>query len=69
MEILTPQWGLTFWVIISALAVLLWLVALIDVLRNSFAGENEKLIWILVILFAPLVGSILYFAIGRKRRV
>lgn len=69
MEILTPQWGLTFWVIISALAVLLWLVALIDVLRNSFAGENEKLIWILVILFAPMIGSILYFIIGRKRRV
>jgi len=69
MEILTPQTGLIFWTIIIALFFVLWLIALIDILRNSFAGENEKLIWILAILFVPIVGAVLYFTIGRKRRV
>ncbi|MFD2588384.1 PLDc N-terminal domain-containing protein [Croceitalea marina] len=30
---------------------------------------NDKLIWFLVVLFIPLVGSILYIFIGRKQRL
>jgi hypothetical protein len=47
---------------------LLPLVALIDILRSNFAGNN-KLIWILVVLFANFIGSILYFIIGRKQKI
>lgn len=44
----------------------LW--ALIDILRNEFPG-NGKLLWLLAVAFFPLVGSILYLAIGRKQRL
>jgi hypothetical protein len=48
--------------------VLLPVFALISVLMGTFPA-NEKLIWVLVILFLPILGSILYFLIGRDRRI
>jgi hypothetical protein len=47
---------------------LLPLFALIDILRSNFEGNN-KLIWILVVLFANVIGSILYFIIGRNQKI
>ncbi|MGC6429534.1 MAG: PLD nuclease N-terminal domain-containing protein [Jejuia sp.] len=44
------------------------LVALISILKNEFPN-NDKLIWILVTLFLPLIGALLYFLIGRKNRL
>jgi hypothetical protein len=48
--------------------VLLPLLALVDLLTHQFP-ENDKLIWVLIILFLPILGSILYFLIGRDRRI
>ena len=45
-----------------------FIFAFIDILKNEFTGSN-KLIWLLAVLFAPLLGSILYFFIGTKQRV
>jgi hypothetical protein len=45
-----------------------FIIAFIDVLKNEFTGYN-KLIWLLAVLFAPLIGSIVYFIIGKKQRV
>lgn len=45
-----------------------FIIAFIDILKNEFEGYN-KLIWLLAVLFAPLIGSIAYFVIGKKQRV
>ena len=39
------------------------IIALIDVIRNDFT-KNNKVVWILVILFANLLGAFLYFIFG-----
>lgn len=44
------------------------LLAIIDILRHRFK-DNEKLIWVLVVLFMPLVSALLYLALGRKKRI
>lgn len=44
------------------------LVALVDVIRSDFRGPNDKLIWVIVILFLNIVGALLYFFIGRNQR-
>jgi hypothetical protein len=43
--------------------------ALIEVLKSNFQNDTNKLIWVLVILFVPVLGGLLYFIIGRKQRV
>jgi hypothetical protein len=44
------------------------LYALIDILRSDFRGSNDKILWFLVVFFIPMLGSILYFLIGRKQK-
>jgi hypothetical protein len=43
-------------------------MALISVLMNEFPG-NEKIMWVLIIIFLPFLGSLLYFLMGRDKRI
>lgn len=43
-----------------------WIFALVDVLKSEFRGENDKLLWAIVILLGGLIGAVVYFAIGRN---
>ena len=45
-----------------------WIWALIDILKNEFTGMN-KLIWLLLVIFLPLLGSICYYFIGMKQKL
>lgn len=47
--------------------IILTIIALIDILKNEFEGNN-KIVWVLVVLFLNLFGAILYFVIGRKQK-
>ncbi|WP_262890870.1 PLD nuclease N-terminal domain-containing protein [Algoriphagus iocasae] len=40
--------------------------ALIDMIRSDFQDQNMKLIWTLIILMVPMIGSILYLTLNRK---
>jgi len=44
------------------------IIALIDILKNNFL-ENNKIVWVLVVLFFPLIGAILYYIIGTKQKL
>jgi hypothetical protein len=44
------------------------IIAIVDVLKSK-ADAGNKLIWLLVILFLPVVGMILYFLMGRGAKV
>ena len=68
MELLLPKLGMLVWTFLIIIPFCLFLIAIIDILRNQFKRENTKLIWILVVLFIPFLGSVLYFLIGRKER-
>ena len=46
----------------------LWLWALIDCLQSDF-NNNNKLVWVILIILVPLLGAILYLAIGRNQKV
>ncbi|MFI1745948.1 PLD nuclease N-terminal domain-containing protein [Thalassobellus sediminis] len=43
------------------------IIALVDILKNEFTGNN-KIVWLLVVLFTNFFGAILYFLIGRKQK-
>ena len=70
MEILSfigPQ-ELGIFLIIIPLLLIVPIIALVDILRNEFTGNN-KLIWVLVILLSWIIGAILYFFIGRNQKI
>ena len=62
--------GLWQWIIIFSTLVLfiLPIIALIDIVKYEFKGNN-KLIWVIIVVFLSLPGIILYYAIGRSQRI
>ena len=44
-----------------------WLWMLIHAITNKGLADTEKIIWVLVVIFLPFLGSILYFFIGRPK--
>ena len=55
-------------IVIILIVSILPIVALIDIIRNEFTGSN-KLIWVLVVLFLPIFGSLLYFFMGKDQKL
>ncbi len=68
MEILgvLGPWQLV--IILPILAFLLPAIALVDIIRSEFNG-NDKIIFTLIVLFLPVLGAILYFIIGPSRKI
>ena len=46
-----------------------WLWMLIDCVQNMESKDNDKLIWILVLLFTHMLGATLYFFLVHKKRI
>ena len=55
--------------VLSLAAFVLWVAAIISVARDSRLTGGGKLLWIAVVLGFPFLGSIGWFAGGRKARL
>ncbi|RCX13905.1 phospholipase D-like protein [Fontibacillus phaseoli] len=59
------QWGLILPVVI--LQLILALIGLISLAKTAPESvRGPKWIWVLVILFGNIIGSVAYFAVGRR---
>ena len=59
------------WIIIligAFLGIIPTIIALIDISKSKFNG-NDKIAWVLLVLFTGLLGVIFYFALGRKQKL
>ncbi len=45
-----------------------WIWAAAEIALSEFKG-NDKIVWLLLVLLIPFIGTILYFAVGRSKRV
>lgn len=54
--------------IVGLIIFIIPVIALIDILRSEFEGNN-KLIWTLVVLFTGVLGAVLYYLMGRKQKI
>lgn len=52
--------------LLSLLHLILWIIAVVDIVKSS-KPLSMKIVWILIVLFLPLVGLILYFLLGRGK--
>lgn len=72
MELLLPEFGLMFWVLLILVVccgIIPVVFALISILRNDFKDSTTKLMWVLVVIFLGVLGAILYFTIGRNQTI
>ena len=61
-------WQITIVLIMLLGMIILPIIALVDILSSRFK-DNDKLIRVLVVVFFNVIGSILYFSMGRKQKI
>jgi hypothetical protein len=61
----TPTYCMNINYLISILCLVMWIVALVDCLKSN---TPNKLVWIIVIILLPFLGSILWFILGKSGR-
>lgn len=49
--------------------VLFYLIPIIDILKSKFESGVDKLIWLAVVIFIPILGLLLYIFVGLKQKV
>jgi hypothetical protein len=47
---------------------LLWLATVIDIVKNDFKRDADKIVWFLFVMMLPPLGVLLYFFIGRFQK-
>lgn len=55
--------------LVGALGIIFWIWTLIDCVANKRLTETQRVIWVLVIFFAGIIGSLVYFFAGRAPKV
>lgn len=45
-----------------------WILMLVDVIQRKFKDPNEKIVWVLVIIFTHIVGAIIYWFLVKRHK-
>lgn len=53
-------------VILLLLMISLWFWAIIDIANSRFKDQRMNTVWLLIVLFFPLLGSIIHFQLKRR---
>ena len=57
----------SFWWLVGVVAAVAWAVALVDMMqRRSALTRGQLAAWVLIVIILPLLGTILYFVVGRQ---
>ena len=54
-------------IVLGLSSTILWIWALVDLTRNQTLDTNTKIVWVIVVLIFPFIGSIVYLVVGRTQ--
>ena len=52
---------------ISIFAFVFWILMIIDCAKRKFKEDAEKIVWILVIIFAGIIGALIYYFVVKSK--
>lgn len=52
----------------AVVPLILFVVALLNIIRNNNLNQNTKLLWVIMILIAPIIGALIYLFWGKNKR-
>lgn len=53
--------------VIGVLATIFWIWMIVDCAQKKFKNENDKIIWILIIVLTGVIGAIIYYFVARNK--
>lgn len=51
------------------LGLAIYVYTIYDVVTSRFANPNDRLIWIIIVILLPFLGTLLWFLVGRNKRL
>lgn len=45
-----------------------WISTIVDIVKSEFVNPSNKTVWILLVIFIPVIGMILYFILGQDQK-
>ena len=46
-----------------------FIYVLVDILKSELINSVNKIIWLIAVIFLPILGIVLYFFIGKKQKI
>lgn len=68
MEIFSVLFSLPFFALMLLLPAF-WVWMLVDCLTHETPKDNEKLLWVLLIIFTKFIGAAVYYFVRRPKRL
>ena len=62
-------WFLNFYRLIFLAGLALWVWMVYDCATHESSTGNDKIAWLLVIIFVPCIGALIYFFARRPERI
>jgi len=56
------------WVMLGGCLFVIWVATLVDIVRSRFTTPSGKAVWLLLVLFLPLLGMVPYLILGANRK-
>lgn len=60
-----------FYIVCIALCIFLvifWIWMIVDIAKRNFKEPNDKLMWMLVVLIANIIGAVIYYFIVKRKK-
>jgi prolipoprotein diacylglyceryltransferase len=58
-----------FFFLLVVTALIFWIWMIVDCATKEPSQGNDKIVWIVVIIFAQLIGALIYYFIRRPQRI
>ena len=59
-------WHAIIIVLVSAGTLALWIAAIVSIVKHPDASQTAKVVWIVIVVIFPLLGSLIWFVTGRS---
>jgi len=69
MDVLAGGFCFLVPLVITLVGLAMWIWMLIDCVTNEPSEGNDKLIWVLIIIFGNWIGALVYYFVRRPERI
>ncbi|QWV94883.1 PLDc N-terminal domain-containing protein [Geomonas oryzisoli] len=56
------------WLLIGGAIFVAWISTIVDIVKSDFTVSSNKTVWMLLVIFLPLLGMLLYFIFGTNQK-
>ncbi|MCL5018701.1 MAG: PLDc N-terminal domain-containing protein [Candidatus Pacearchaeota archaeon] len=60
--------GLILSAIVSIFFFVFWIFMIVDCVKRKFKNDTERIVWLLVVIFAGIVGALIYYFVVKSKK-